>query len=91
MSSRLIPRSATGKSAAPSQGVPVVLDTLYAKGVLAMGEAQTLAVIACLLQKGSEVASAGGYLTSLIKQAEEGQFSLDALLMPLMRKVMMLN
>lgn len=65
--------------------------TLYAKAILAMGEHQALAVIACLLQKGSEVASAGGYLTSLIRQAEQGQFSLDALLMPLMRRVIMLN
>lgn len=63
--------------------------TLYAKAVKVMGEGAVLSVIACILQKGSEIASAGGYLTSLIRQAEQGKFSLEGILMPLMRRTML--
>jgi replication initiation protein RepC len=62
---------------------------LYAKASVVMGEQVALAVIAYILQKGGQIESAGGYLQSLIKKAAEGAFSLDPLLMALLRRPML--
>ena len=51
-----------------------------------IGELETCVIIACLLQKGEEIKSAGGYLRALTKKATDGQFSVGPLLMSLAKK-----
>ena len=46
-----------------------------------MGETQAAIVIACLLQRGSAIHSAGGYLRELTRKAGIGEFSLGPILM----------
>lgn len=48
-----------------------------------MGERQAATVVAAILQRGSEIASAGGYLRDLTRKAELGQFSTGPMLMAL--------
>jgi replication initiation protein RepC len=48
-----------------------------------MGEAAATVVVACILQRGSAIKSAGGYLRELTRKAEAGQFSLGPMLMAL--------
>jgi replication initiation protein RepC len=48
-----------------------------------MGEAAAAVVVACILQRGSAIKSAGGYLRELTRKAEAGQFSLGPMLMAL--------
>ena len=49
----------------------------------ALGERQAAVVVAAILQKGAAISSAGGYLRSLTRKAEAGQFSLGPMLMAL--------
>jgi replication initiation protein RepC len=46
-----------------------------------MGETQAAIVVACILQRGSAINSAGGYLRGLTRKAEAGEFSLGPILM----------
>jgi replication initiation protein RepC len=46
-----------------------------------MGDTQAAIVIACLLQRSSEIQSAGGYLRELTRKARVGDFSLGPVLM----------
>ena len=46
-----------------------------------MGDTQAAIVIACLLQRSSEIQSAGGYLRELTRKARAGEFSLGPVLM----------
>jgi replication initiation protein RepC len=48
---------------------------------IVMGEMQAAVVVACLLQRGSTIQSAGGYLRELTRKAGEGEFSLGPVLM----------
>jgi len=48
-----------------------------------MGEAQAAVVVAAILQRGSAINSAGGYIRGLTKKAEAGEFSLGPMLMAL--------
>jgi len=48
-----------------------------------MGEAAAAAVVACILQRGTAIHSAGGYLRELTRKAEAGQFSVGPMLMAL--------
>ncbi len=48
-----------------------------------LGEAQAAVVVACILQRGTAINSAGGYLRSLTRKAEAGEFSLGPMLMAL--------
>lgn len=48
-----------------------------------LGEAQAAVVVACILQRGTTINSAGGYLRSLTRKAEAGEFSLGPMLMAL--------
>lgn len=48
-----------------------------------LGEAQAAVVVACILQRGAAINSAGGYLRSLTRKAEAGEFSLGPMLMAL--------
>ena len=46
-----------------------------------MGEMQAAVVVACILQRGTAIRSAGGYLRGLTRKAEAGKFSLGPILM----------
>ena len=46
-----------------------------------MGETQAAIVVACILQRGTAIRSAGGYLRELTRKAEAGEFSLGPILM----------
>ncbi|GLR93989.1 replication initiation protein RepC [Bradyrhizobium liaoningense] len=46
-----------------------------------MGETQAAVVVACILQRGTAIRSAGGYLRGLTGKAEVGEFSLGPILM----------
>ncbi|MGO7273573.1 replication initiation protein RepC, partial [Rhizobium ruizarguesonis] len=43
-------------------------------------------VIACILERGGPINSAGGYLRDLTRRADRGEFSLGPMLMALMRE-----
>ena len=46
-----------------------------------MGEVPAAIVVACILQSGAEINSAGGYLRGLTRKSEFGDFSLGPILM----------
>jgi replication initiation protein RepC len=46
-----------------------------------MGEMQAAVVVACILQRGEAIRSAGGYLRGLTEKARAGEFSLGPILM----------
>jgi len=46
-----------------------------------VGETQAAVVVACILQRGTTIRSAGGYLRGLTRKAEVGEFSLGPILM----------
>lgn len=46
-----------------------------------LGETQAAVVVACILQRGAAIHSAGGYLRGLTRKAEVGEFSLGPILM----------
>ena len=50
-----------------------------------MGTDAAAIVIACILQKGTGINSAGAYLRKLTELAQVGKFSLGPMLMALMR------
>ena len=49
----------------------------------AMGEAYAAIVLACILQKGATINSAGGYLRELARKSQAGEFSIGPMLMAL--------
>jgi len=51
--------------------------------VRGMGEIPAAIVVAGILQKGTAVTSAGGYLRELTRKAKEGEFSVGPMLMAL--------
>jgi replication initiation protein RepC len=46
-----------------------------------MGELHAAVVVACILQRGAAIRSAGGYLRGLTEKARIGEFSLGPILM----------
>ena len=46
-----------------------------------LGETPAAIVVACILQRGAAIRSAGGYLRGLTRKAEAGEFSLGPILM----------
>jgi replication initiation protein RepC len=48
-----------------------------------MGEIPAAIVLAAILQRGSSIKSAGGYLRGLTRKAEAGEFTLGPMLMAL--------
>ncbi len=52
----------------------------------AMGEVQAAVVVAAILQRGSAINSAGGYMRDLTQKAEAGAFSIGPMLMALIGK-----
>jgi replication initiation protein RepC len=45
------------------------------------GETPAAIVVACILQRGAAIRSAGGYMRGLTRKAEAGEFSLGPILM----------
>jgi len=62
-----------------------VSPSAYQKACEVMGPENAAAVIACILEKGGHINSAGGYLRDLTRRAEKGEFSLGPVLMALLR------
>jgi replication initiation protein RepC len=50
-----------------------------------LGAENAAVVIACILERGGQINSAGGYLRNLTRRAEKGEFSLGPMLMALLR------
>lgn len=50
-----------------------------------MGPENAAVAMACILERGGQINSAGGYLRDLTRRAEKGEFSLGPMLMALMR------
>ncbi|MQB46055.1 plasmid replication protein RepC [Rhizobium sp. ICMP 5592] len=50
-----------------------------------LGPEMAAAAIACILERGGHINSAGGYLRDLTRRAEEGKFSIGPMLMALIR------
>lgn len=50
----------------------------------AMGEVYAAIVLACILQKGPTINSAGGYLRELVRKSQAGEFSIGPMLMALL-------
>jgi len=55
----------------------------YEEACAVMGEIEAGVVVAAILQRGSAIGSAGGYLRELTRKAQAGQFSLGPMLMAL--------
>jgi replication initiation protein RepC len=58
-----------------------VSPSAWAEAQRVMGETQAAVVVACLLQRGSAIHSAGGYLRELTRKAAAGEFSIGPILM----------
>jgi replication initiation protein RepC len=52
---------------------------------LVLGAENAATVIACILERGGHIGSAGGYLRDLTKRAERGEFTIGPMLMSLVR------
>lgn len=50
----------------------------------AMGEVYAAIVLACILQKGAAINSAGGYIRELTRKSQGGEFSIGPMLMALL-------
>ncbi|OBZ92042.1 replication initiation protein RepC [Pararhizobium polonicum] len=57
----------------------------YQSACQALGPENAAAVMACILERGEHINSAGGYLRDLTRRAEKGEFSLGPMLMALIR------
>ncbi|MBB3291124.1 MULTISPECIES: plasmid replication protein RepC [Rhizobium] len=57
----------------------------YGGACAAMGVENAATVIACILQRGSRINSAGAYLRDLTRRAEKGAFAIGPMLMSLLR------
>lgn len=62
-----------------------VSPSAYQEACLIMGPANAAAVMACILEKGENINSAGGYLRDLTRRSERGEFGLGPMLMALLR------
>ncbi|MBX5101137.1 replication initiation protein RepC [Rhizobium lentis] len=74
MSAAVIVRSTLGVSG-----------SAYQEACDVMGPENAASVIACILERGGHINSAGGYLRDLTRRAERGEFSLGPMLMALLR------
>ncbi|WP_312408332.1 plasmid replication protein RepC [Rhizobium sp.] len=62
-----------------------VSPSAYQEACEVMGPENAAATIACILEKGGHINSAGGYLRNLTERSRQGQFSLGPVLMALLR------
>ncbi|SMC71218.1 plasmid replication protein RepC [Rhizobium sp. RU36D] len=62
-----------------------VSPSAYEHACEVMGPESAAVAVACILERGGEINSAGGYLRDLTRRAERGEFSLGPMLMALLR------
>ena len=62
-----------------------VSPSAYQEACSAMGPENAATVMACILERGGHINSAGGYLRDLTRKAERGEFGLGPMLMALLR------
>nr|CAD6628170.1 replication initiation protein RepC [Rhizobium sp. TCK] len=62
-----------------------VSPSAYQEACEVMGPENAATAIACILEKGGQINSAGGYLRDLTRKASRGEFSLGPMLMALLR------
>ena len=62
-----------------------VSPSVYQDACLAMGPENAATVMACILERGGHINSAGGYLRDLTRRTEAGEFAIGPMLMALMR------
>jgi replication initiation protein RepC len=62
-----------------------VSSSAYQQACSTMGQENAAAAMACILERGGQINSAGGYLRDLTRRAEKGTFSIGPMLMALMR------
>jgi replication initiation protein RepC len=62
-----------------------VSPSAYQEACSIMGQENAATVIACILERGGHINSAGGYLRDLTRRTEKGEFALGPMLMSLLR------
>lgn len=62
-----------------------VSPSAYKDACIAMGPENAATVMACILERGGYINSAGGYLRDLTRRAENGEFAIGPMLMSLYR------
>ncbi|ANL74331.1 replication initiation protein RepC 1 (plasmid) [Rhizobium phaseoli] len=62
-----------------------VSPSAYKDACMAMGPENAATVMACILERGGHINSAGGYLRDLTRRAENGEFAIGPMLMSLYR------
>ncbi|MBP1848329.1 replication initiation protein RepC [Rhizobium petrolearium] len=62
-----------------------VSPSAYEEACATMGPENAATVLACILERGGHINSAGGYLRDLTRRAERGEFALGPMLMALLR------
>ena len=62
-----------------------VSPSAYQDACLAMGPENAATVMACILERGGHINSAGGYLRDLTRRTEKGEFAIGPMLMSLVR------
>jgi replication initiation protein RepC len=62
-----------------------VSPSAYQDACLAMGPENAATVMACILERGGHINSAGGYLRDLTRRTEKGGFAIGPMLMSLVR------
>jgi replication initiation protein RepC len=63
-----------------------VSPSVYQDACSAMGAETTSTVMACILERGGHINSAGGYLRDLTRRTEAGEFAIGPMLMSLVRQ-----
>ncbi|WP_307144759.1 plasmid replication protein RepC [Rhizobium tibeticum] len=67
------------------RGMLGVSASAYEEASATMGAENAATVMACILERGGHINSAGGYLRDLTRRAERGEFSIGPMLMSLVR------
>ncbi|OWW04087.1 replication initiation protein RepC [Rhizobium sp. R72] len=67
------------------RGMLGVSPAAYEEAAIIMGAENAATVMACILERGGHINSAGGYLRDLTRRAEKGEFSVGPMLMSLVR------
>jgi len=62
-----------------------VSPSAYEEAAAVLGPENAATVIACILERGGHINSAGGYLRDLTRKAGRGEFAIGPMLMALLR------
>ncbi|EJZ20020.1 replication initiation protein RepC (plasmid) [Rhizobium sp. Pop5] len=62
-----------------------VSPSAYEEAANVMGAENAATVMACILERGGHISSAGGYLRDLTRRSEKGEFAIGPMLMALLR------